>query len=154
MEDYSITFYNHVSNGRLAEAKQHLLSADPPVRETTVLSNAIVYGDLEILEILLTDPRFNSADWNSAFLVAVFYNKFPMVKRLIADPRVNPCSTNNRVIKIAAAREAETHDNLDIVECLLSDYRIASTYSGPLIHTRIARAVDRTRCFKHELLGL
>ena len=69
---------------------------DPSVHEHCILINACVHGDVQLLDLLLKDPRVNpAAIQNLAIRSASRNGHLAVVDRLLREPRVDPAAMGN-----------------------------------------------------------
>lgn len=84
------------------------------------LSDAAIAGNIDMIRILLADPRINPQDrGGKAFLVAIRNGYLDIVKLLLTDRRIDPSINHNEAF-ILAAKTGRT----DIVRLLLRDPRV------------------------------
>jgi Ankyrin repeats (3 copies) len=80
-------------------------------------------GHLEIVELLLSDPRVDpSQNANNSLMDACAEGHLPVVERLLLDPRINPANYNNIAIFYAVSM-----GHLPIIDRLLLDPRVNQT---------------------------
>ncbi|KAJ3025117.1 UNVERIFIED_CONTAM: hypothetical protein HDU68_007457 [Siphonaria sp. JEL0065] len=99
-----------------------LLLADPRINpfNTDALLSASRNGHLDIMNLLLTDPRVDpSRKDNSAFCGAVCRCQLEAIKRLLQDPRVDPAAGGN-----APLRAAVQNNDSRVLSLLLGDPRV------------------------------
>ena len=85
-----------------------------------LLGRACQMGHIDIVRILLADPRVDPSDYdNFAIRKASQYGRFEVVKLLLADPRVDPTVYDNKAI-----RWASRYGRLEVVDLLLADSRV------------------------------
>lgn len=76
--------------------------------------------NVELVRLVLRDPRVNPAhDNNRAIAVASENGHVEVVRLLLGDSRVNPADNKNEVIQYAL-----THGHLEVVRLLLTDPRV------------------------------
>jgi ankyrin repeat protein len=81
---------------------------------------AAYFGNLEVVTLLLQDPRVDPSARNSDAIQWASYNgHLEIVTLLLQDPRVDPSDDNNWTIKYASAK-----GHLEIVTLLLQDPRV------------------------------
>jgi ankyrin repeat protein len=100
-----------------------VLVADPkttrPLKDLA-LYTAAIYRQLDIVNLLLTNPEVNPAHNNNATIIAAAQlGNYTIVQRLMADPRVNPAAQDN-----LALREALAHNHPEVAALLRSDPRV------------------------------
>ena len=78
------------------------------------------YGNLEVVKMLLKDPRIDPSAYNKeAIRVALRNERLEVVKLLLQDPRVDPSAKDNEAI-----RYASDNGQLEVVKLLLQDQRV------------------------------
>ncbi|KAJ3251027.1 hypothetical protein HK103_002923, partial [Boothiomyces macroporosus] len=128
-----------------------------------LLNHSVVRGSMYGLEYFLKSSI--DLDFNTTFIIAVKLNRLEMVKLLLKDPRVDPCCFNNRALEIACRTNiamvqvllddkrtfskfavvcASYKGNLPIVQLLLQDDRFILTNRAlrdavTMGHTEIAK---------------
>lgn len=86
-------------------------------------------GNIEIVKLLLQDPRVDPADEkNLAIIYASQNGYFEIVQLLLQDPRVDPSDIGNVDFnyKNAAITEAFNNNHMKIVDLLLEDPRVVN----------------------------
>ena len=97
-----------------------MIQTDPTFDHQFMLRHACFYGKLDIVELLLQDPRVDpSVEDNTPIKFASQTGDTDMVKRLLQDPRVDP-SADQQFALMAACK----NDHTEIVKMLLQDPRI------------------------------
>jgi len=87
------------------------------------LANAALFGDLEVVNMLLGDDSVDPCEYdNEALKCASFNGQIEILNRLLEDGRVDPSFSDNEVLRIASM---EGH--VIIVDRLLKDYRVKPT---------------------------
>jgi hypothetical protein len=77
-------------------------------------------GHLEVVKLLLADPRVDPSDYNNIAIQAASKNgQLEVVRLLLSHPRVNPSDYGNDAIKVAFLT-----GHLEVVRLLLSDRRM------------------------------
>ncbi|MBA2656541.1 MAG: ankyrin repeat domain-containing protein [Tatlockia sp.] len=119
--------------GRVAVVK--ILLADPRVNPgeyaNQAIQTAIFSGFSEIVELLIKDPRVDSTK-GDLLLDAVLEGDAEIVKILLEDPKINfelmEKAENNESSFSALAKIAAQHDNIEVLELLLSHSEVASNH--------------------------
>ena len=87
---------------------------------TDVLIFASKNGHLEVVRLLLSNPKVNLSDQNNnVIILASQYGNSEVVRLLLLDPRVNPSDQNNKAIILASR-----YGRLEVVRLLLSNPRV------------------------------
>ena len=90
--------------------------------------------DVEIVKLLMSDPRVNPADQNNQAIVkAAKGGHTETVKLLLSDPRVNPADQHHKAIILASE-----NDHSGIIQLLISDPRIDPSCLNLLIINALA----------------
>ncbi|KAJ3067142.1 hypothetical protein HDU98_009663 [Podochytrium sp. JEL0797] len=84
-----------------------------------VFTHAALFGQVEIVEWLLTTGLDPSVDGNRALRAAAAKGQLGVANLLLGDPRVNPADADNRAIC-----EASRYGRVEMVERLLQDARV------------------------------
>jgi len=116
-------FIQAVRDGDLEKVKLLLPISDPSENNSDAIRWASYNGHLEVVKLLLSDPRVDSSDVNTAIRYASSNGRTEIVKFLLADPRVDPSANNSDAI-----RWASNNGHLEVVKLLLSDPRVDSSY--------------------------
>jgi ankyrin repeat protein len=94
---------------------------DPGFNQQFALRRASCHGYVDIVKLLLCDPRVDPAVLDNAALVAACENGHaPVVKLLLADPRVDVAANGNCAFRVACRA-----GQLETVQVLLADHRVA-----------------------------
>ncbi len=95
------------------------LGADPSVYNNEAIILACKYRNLDVIKILLSDPRVNPADReNIAIITASMNNNEKVLKLLLSNDRIDPSDQNN-----LALRSAIRCNQNNIIELLSLDMR-------------------------------
>ena len=96
---------------------------NPSVDDNEAIKLAAELGSVQIVDLLMNDPRVDPAvDGDTPLVIALVKNHPGVVMRLIQDPRVNTAVENNALIHWAAA-----HNHIKVVERLIHDPRVDLT---------------------------
>src|SRR3989304_3571773 len=90
-----------VKNGDITRVRQLIVAGvDPVANDNYVIRWASHYGYLEVVQLLLQDPRVNpAANDNQAIRIASQNGHLEVVRLLLQDPRMNPAAMNNSAIR-------------------------------------------------------
>jgi hypothetical protein len=80
-------------------------------------------GHVEVVKLLLLDPRINPAVNNEAFLFATWYGHTEIVRLLLQDPRVDPSARNNYAAQVAVEK-----NYTEIIRLLSCDTRVKMVF--------------------------
>ncbi len=95
-------------------------SINPSLHANTPLDIASRNGHLEVVKILLKDPRVNPSDASSSCIISASKNNhLDVVKELLRDKRADPSTIGNMTII-----NALTNGNLNMVRELIKDDRV------------------------------
>uniref|UniRef100_A0A6C0JXA3 Uncharacterized protein n=1 Tax=viral metagenome TaxID=1070528 RepID=A0A6C0JXA3_9ZZZZ len=101
-------FITACKNGDISTVKCLLPTIDLSANDKYAVIWASRYGYVELIRLLLTDPRFDpSFRDNEAIQLAVLYGRTDVVRLLVADPRVDSSILDNWAIN-AAKRDGNT----------------------------------------------
>lgn len=105
------------------------------------LVKAIKEKQLEVIELLLTDPKVDpSGDNNNAIRMAVEGENVETVKLLLADSRVDPSANDNIAIICASKKE-----NIEIVKLLLTNEKVIRSSMTVMASSLLYESPNRTR---------
>ena len=107
--------------GFLDEVKRLIQQGvDPSDAENQAIRLSSMYGHLDVVKLLLKDPRVDpSDDSNEAIRLASENGHTDVVKELLKDPRVDPSDKNNFAI-----RSVSFNGYVEVVKELLKDPRV------------------------------
>jgi ankyrin repeat protein len=110
-------FIDACENGQLDIVKDLLSKCvDPSDCNNAAICWASHNGHLEVVKLLLYDPRVDPSDCNNyAIRFASINGHYEVVKLLLTDPRVDPSDCNN-----SAIRWASENGHLEVVKLLKS----------------------------------
>ena len=113
--EYMSTIYNACRDGNIAVVKRLLfLLADPSANGNWAIQLASKHGHLEIVKLLLDDPRVDpSTSDNLAIRCASHNGHTEVVKLLLEDPRVDPSVYYNQAI-----RNSRENGHTEVVDLL------------------------------------
>ncbi|KAJ3319018.1 hypothetical protein HDV06_006770 [Boothiomyces sp. JEL0866] len=133
-------------NGKFEIVRMLLPLVDPTYNGNEAFRSACMKGYLQIVELMLGDPRIDPSDCNNeAIRRASYCGHFKIVALLLRNPKVDPSAKSNK-----AFRDAATNGKLAVVRLLLKDSRVdPSDYDNEAI--RLASFYGRTAVVK-ELL--
>lgn len=90
----------------------------------SALIEAVEGRHLEVLQLLLADPRSDPADYDNELIgIAAWEGNYEAVALLLRDERVDPSDDDN-----SALRSAISQDRDDVIQLLLSDPRVRATW--------------------------
>jgi len=113
-------FIEAIQNGDLEKVKILLIDSDPSVDNNRAIQSASSYGHIEIVKLLLADPRVDPSVYdNWAIRLSSSYGHYGVVKLLLSDPRVDPSVKDNWAI-----RSASSYGHIEVVKLLLTDPRV------------------------------
>jgi len=113
-------FIKAVRNEDLEKVKLLLPISDPSEDNNYAIRYASHMGYIEIVKLLLSDPRVNPSTFNNeAIRWASINGHNEVIKLLLSDPRVDPSAGDNHAI-----RSASRIGNTEVVKLLLSDPRV------------------------------
>ena len=120
LSDYEIL----IQYGFIDEFKQLLNNGlDPSVDNNYAISMASEHGQLEIVKLLLSDPRVDPSDKDNYDIKMASYNgHLEIVKLLLQDKRVDPSAKDNYAIRFAS-----DFGHLEIVKLLLDDEKVLNS---------------------------
>merc|ERR1711916_212117 len=111
--------------GNLNVCKQLLSHPNLSLQDNAMyLTEAVSSGNIDILELLLADDRFDPSD-GAALATACFSGSSDVIAVLLSDTRVDPSVNGNKAL-INACRNG--HD--EVVQLLLQDPRVDSSAQG------------------------
>lgn len=97
-------FYAACGSGNINIVRHLLVSVDPSRDSCYGIALASENGHLDIVELLIADPRVNPADYdNYAFRVACYNGHVHIAKHLLTNPRITPTAHDNGAILGAIA---------------------------------------------------
>lgn len=124
IDDIDSNFFNAIQNGDAETINILLHYVDPSEDQNEALIEASRRGYVEIVDMLLKDPRVNPNDMGSGSIsLAAAEGRFELVKRLLEDPRIDPNGTGDEGQE-AAIVYASLYGYYDIVKILLNDFRV------------------------------
>ncbi len=135
-KEYEDLLYLYVHHRGSGSATRLWLNITTIMPGQYVLRYAVDRGHLDVVRLLLADPRVNPQVDISAFvgsesllLIAIRNDRTEIVKLLLADPRIDPAEIDNLALHVASAI-----GHTEIVKVLLADPRIdpASTNNWAL----------------------
>ena len=114
-------FFRACESGEVATVASLLLSVDPSVDNNHAIKSASLFGQLEVVRLLLEDPRVdpNECHLNSPLELACDHGHIEIVRLLLTDSRVDPSVGNNFPIQTASH-----FGYVEIVRLLLEDSRV------------------------------
>ena len=144
----NVETYNHaiIMAARYAKVETvKLLFAHPRVinpgdQHNQAIINAAQRDALDIVRILIADPRVNPADQNNqAIINAAEQDNLEIFQLLLADPRVDPSDQNNQ-----AVFRVVYHGNVQILKLLQSDPRVnpADQNNQAIIHAVTGESME------------
>lgn len=90
----------------------------------SALIEAVEGRHLEVLQLLLSDPRSDPADYNNELIgIAAWEGNYEAVALLLQDERVDPSDDDNSALRSAISQGRE-----DVVKLLLTDPRVRATW--------------------------
>ena len=111
---------------------QNLKNINPASYNNLAIIRACDNGHVEVVKLLLTDPRVNPADrGNVAFIRACENGRVEVVKLLLTNPRVDPVVRDN----IAFIKACE-NGRVEVVKLLLTDPRVNPADRGNVAFIR------------------
>jgi ankyrin repeat protein len=116
-------FFEAVKNNNIDLVKKYIREGfDPSHVDNEAISIASEEGHVEILQLLLDDPRVNpNAQYNTPIYIAAYYGRTECVRSLLLDGRADPTIQNNVCLFYAL-----TNRNYEVAKLLLRDDRVSS----------------------------
>jgi ankyrin repeat protein len=113
-------------HGHTEVVRELLRRVDPSVHENLALLWASFNGHVEVVQLLLQDPRVNpAAQKNAPIRHASYHGYAEVVRVLLKDPRVDPAVSDNKPIRLAAE-----NGHVEVVRVLLRDSRVDPATAG------------------------
>lgn len=114
------SLFDAVKQGNVGLVEELMQIVDPAARCNHAIVLAAEYGHIEVVRLLLGDPRVSSAEnLNDATGMAALRGHTGIVKLLLANPNVNPAGSDNHAFAWATLR-----GHVEIVRLLLADPRV------------------------------